>query len=237
MAIKNTALGGTDWANDEEVDATDLNDTFDAALSKIQTLSAFWLNSDLYDVYDDFDSYSTGTFSTNSKWDISNSTTGTATATTTIEASTFAGGSNQEMKMFSSSNNAFSSGGSNLAKSIDLTADTHKFFRVFCSYSGSGSDQPGTAYLRISFDGGSTYHNIFTYNLNDDSGLGVTSSVLVVAKGSDEYDCYIGGKMVQNLTDASFEIWINSSCGTSGIQTRSLSTYIDDVRESKGIIS
>ena len=53
MAIKNTAIGGTDWTQ-ERLKAEDLNDTFDAMASKVNTLSAFWLNSDLYDVYDNF---------------------------------------------------------------------------------------------------------------------------------------------------------------------------------------
>ena len=30
MAVKNTLLGGTDWADGESVMAEDLNDTFDA---------------------------------------------------------------------------------------------------------------------------------------------------------------------------------------------------------------
>ena len=59
MAIKNTNLGGTDWAFEESpVAAADLNDTFDAAVVALRTNPAFWLNSDTYDVYDDFNSYS-----------------------------------------------------------------------------------------------------------------------------------------------------------------------------------
>jgi hypothetical protein len=56
MVIKNTTLGGTDWTQ-ERIKAEDLNDTFNAMASKVNTLSAFWLNSELYDVYDDFESF------------------------------------------------------------------------------------------------------------------------------------------------------------------------------------
>ena len=71
MAIKNTNLGGTDWVTDETLYSADLNDTFDAAFEKIQTISNFWLNSDLYSVYDDMESYSIGAFTTNAKWSVS----------------------------------------------------------------------------------------------------------------------------------------------------------------------
>lgn len=39
MAIKNTALGGTDWADEEVVTHTDINDTFDATVIKRKVFS------------------------------------------------------------------------------------------------------------------------------------------------------------------------------------------------------
>lgn len=51
MAVKNTNLGGTDWAFKDNLESQDLNDTFNALTEKIQTLSAFWLNPDLSQPY------------------------------------------------------------------------------------------------------------------------------------------------------------------------------------------
>lgn len=215
MAIKNTLLGGTDWVDNEAPSAEDLNDTIDAAVTKIQTLSAFWLNSDLYDVYDDFESYGTGAFSSNSEWTVSNCE---------IAASTNAGGSGQELVVSAAASDTAT------AEAINLVADSHTFMRV---YSSIGSGAFGDT--DVSFDGGSTYNTLLRADNDDAQNVGqALTTIYTVAKGSDEYDCYIGGKMVDNVTDATFTILIRSTnddpaSGTSNV-------YVDDVRQSKSTI-
>ena len=118
MAIRNASLGGSDWGN-EELTSTDLNDTFDAVVNKVQTLSAFWLNSDLYDVYDDFDSYSTGAFTTNTNWTVSLSQTGYEIAYANISNTQNAGGSTNELHLYTG--RTFSNSGSSTSNSTAYT--------------------------------------------------------------------------------------------------------------------
>lgn len=234
MAIKNTALGGTDWTNEEAPSATDLNDTIDAAVNKIQTLSAFWLNSDLYDVYDDFDSETTGALSTNSRWEI-------ASGGVSVVESTNAGGSNKEVYINASRTSGSPGTTERTFNSLDLDANKHTFFRIYHSVYRQSDGSYSDTDVRISIDGGSNYDQIAEYQ----GGIsGVTfnfrSNVLIVANGSDQHSLYINGKFIRQVTNATFQIML--SCRvvqTTGgsTQTGHARAYIDDVRQSKSTIS
>jgi len=85
MAIRNIELGGaSDWSDGQVLDDDDLNDTFDAVSDRSQSLSAFWLNTDLYAVWDDFEDETLGTYTTDTEWTITITTAG-ATATGTAD--------------------------------------------------------------------------------------------------------------------------------------------------------
>jgi len=228
MAIRNNSLGGTDWGN-EGLTYTDLNDTFDAATSKIQSLSAFWLNDELYDVYDDFDSYSTGAFTGNTKW----STSGDID----IVNSQNAGGTTNEVriKAYQFANGSDTSS----ITSLDLDNNKHTYFRLYSSW-GLSNDNFSDHEVRIIINGS-------TYKIFDNSfpGAGSThisgnlkSDVLIIAKGSNIYDIYLGGKKVGNdvtITDLEIEIenYVNAGGSSSNL---TLNTYIDDIRQSKSVI-
>lgn len=227
MAIKNTLLGGTDWTTSSQLNAADLNDTMDAAANYIKTLSTFYLNSFLYSVYDDFESYSVGAFTTNSLWDVSSS--GSGTFTTEIVSGTSAGGSGKELQSTSASTSGGQSGYT-LVKAIALSANKHTFIRLYCSLSSSGAANAHTSSVQISFDRGSTYHDAANSSTPDDYSFFALSQIMTVATGSNNYDCYIGGKRVQQVSDATFQIWFRAdrSNSQSGTQAR---FAIDDVRQ------
>ncbi|HEY9705824.1 MAG TPA: hypothetical protein V6C58_25535 [Allocoleopsis sp.] len=235
MAIKNTLLGGTDWTGTDYLTATDLNDTMNAMANEVMTLKTFWMHSMLRSTYDDFESYTTNnTISASSLW--TSSTSGDITSNTfTCRASTNAGGTSKEGEITASrSNVGGSTSGTYTIKAIGLTANKHKFFKIYSTCSGNVSG--GVATSRISFDGGSTTHDLLSISGN--VGISALNTVMVIATGSNAYDCYIAGKKVQTLTDATFEIWLQvyvSNSSGLGAQP-SVTMYIDDFYESAGTV-
>jgi len=232
MAIKNTLLGGTDWTSSDYPTAQDMNDTMDAAANLIKTSPCFWLNTELYDVYDDFNSYSTGAFTTNSLWNISE--TGQESGfnlTQEIQTTQLAGGTTQELMLEINRSSQGAGPGYIYAKAINLTANRHTFIKTYSRFDFGGGAGSTSGHTSVSFDGGTTYHTLYAVVISDDSDGNTLNQVFVVAKGSDEYDCYVGGKMVQNLTDASFEVWIR--CVMGGYMNGNGYLAIDDVRQSK----
>lgn len=223
----------------EVVKAVDINDTFDALVNKVQTLTAFWLNDELYDVYDDFESYSVGAFSSNAKWDVNIINGGSAD----IVLSTVSGGTSKELRFGRTTSSSSDTGDTSgaILKMIDYPSNKHAFMRVALGGSTSG---PSGGVLEhrvrteVSFNKGTNYDDAL--NFSSSSGtLGSSSgftTIHVVAKGSDQYDCFIGGKLVRTVTDGSFEIWIRGTLGRIS-NVSSSQTYIDDVRVSKGVVS
>lgn len=231
MAIRNDNLGGTDWTSGENnLKADDLNDTFDAAVDVLQQSPCFYLTSTLYDVYDDFNSDTPTDPPDVSKWtvtpDLDTANSGTCTVTNTQNA----GGTTNELTVTITKTGAGTPRRSyEWAKAIALTADRHTWMRV--AYRISDTSSSGSSYPVVSFDGGSTIHPLVS--VGDETKMSLSyNNILVVAKGSDEYDCYIGGKLIQNVTDSSFEIWLSptTNYGVSGVYSY---LYIDDVRQSK----
>jgi hypothetical protein len=232
MAIKNTALGGTNWAG-EELKAVDLNDTFNAAVSKIQSLSAFWLNTDLYDVFDDFESYSVGNFATGVKWTLTTSGSG---SNATIVSSTNSGGSGKELKLLGDLSNANDQ--TVTVYSNTLSNNKHTFVRC---YSNLFTTRAATTSFTVSIDG-TNYFTVASCSAVDIASAIVenansTSLIFVVAKGSDVYDLYIGGKNVQaDVNVANLEIYFRLSYDyISATASRTPAVYIDDVRQAKSI--
>lgn len=234
MAIKNDLLGGTDWV-DEGLVYTDLNDTFDAVVEKIQSLSAFWLNSDLYDEYENFNSYSTGAFTTNTDWDVT--LTGTY-AYSDIVASSNAGGTTNELRVGVQTRKG-TGNKSAVVKSKTIDSNKHTFCRLYGSMAAYKDD---TTTYSISFDNGTTWYTVGSItapNITNASATGTfTSDMLVIAKGSDSYDIYIGGKKVgSNVSIAAPQIGFKVDCGyTDTSDGTSTYMYVDDIRQAKSEI-
>jgi hypothetical protein len=247
MAIRNTNLGGaTNWTDPEVLYSADLNDTITAMANWAKTLTAFWLNADLRTLFDDFSGYTTDAAVPGTKWTLTTSTTGgDRTPTFITRGSTNAGGTNKEGELDCSNTYGASRSCTGSVKTVGLTANKHKYMKIYTSIShASGSSAPTTVgYLKVSFDKDST-----TTTINIDGGdsnsqvttqvASILTSITVIAKGSNQYDCYVGGKLVQTVTDASFEIRLNAysqiANASNGLQTNK--TYITDVYESSGSV-
>lgn len=208
--------------------STELNATFDAAVNKIKNLSAFWLNSYLYSIYDDFESYSVGAFTTNSKWTVTTHVDGGGpTATCTISSSTTAGGSGKEVVLSVSSSNT--NGSYSILSTLLKAANKH--FRIKCAYNINAINA-NTGGIGIFFTIGSqSYYEIDRLEYNGvRNGL---LDILVVAKGSNAYDVYTAGKKVfSNVTEATPTLYfkVSSNGGSAGTSAQ---MYLDDAYESQ----
>ena len=236
MAIRNVGLGGaTDWSNGEILEAPDLNDTFDAGTSKIQTLTAFWLNPDLYDVYDDFESYSIGAFTTNAKWLVEDIIGGSGGSSSAIEItnSTNAGGSGKELYIRAQANLSGTSRTRDVRLTTqDLPKNHHFFGRVMTQVIQSRF--ASNAVVQFA---GQTMDFGFGQDVQH-TGLGPRyHNFNVIAKGNDLYDVYLGGRRVLNNHSNPSGQWTfrvyavgNSSNGHEWV------TYLDDIRVSKSAV-
>ena len=226
MAIKNTELGGTDWAPGEFLNSTDLNDTFDAAYAYLQKLSNFWLNSDLYDAYDDFESYSLGAFTTNSKWTVG-SVTGDGTVTI-VSDDTPTGSTSKVLQLDIGDGDTSAS---NVTVNTILLAD-NKHKHIKCALKSSQNSSSGSEWGNIAVKLGSSGTE---YNLLEESPEGNNSilselyfDVSVVAKGSGDYDLYFGGRLMEaGISEADPQLYFIVST-----QFNQTIFQIDDVVES-----
>lgn len=231
MAIRNTAMGGTDWtAGELGLNSADLNDTFDAAFSKIQTLTMFWMNSDLSTVYDDFDSYPVGAFTTNSLWTVSTVAYTNGIATSSIASSTTAGGSSKELVLVAKGEDGGLARNSTVTvNTIGLSDDTHKYVRVAWSITAANNG----CSLEINF-GSQTYTVIITGKDIDETQY---FDIKVIALGSNNYDVYVGGKKIySNVNEADPQIYFRVTGGGAGSSVSTITVYIDDVIESSGSV-
>jgi len=222
LAIKNTNLGGTDWAADEKLASADLNDTFDAAYNVLQTLSTFWLNSDLYSEYENFNSESTGAISSNTNW--------TFSGTTSIVESTNAGGETKELYIHAASTGAANS----YAETKLLDDNRHTFCRVYAQVRATGSITD--ANVQAGFAKDSNYYNIITI-ASSGSGqyISCLSCIHVINTGDGAYDLYIGGKKVASYSGVSAsdaQLQIRCDVDGGGGDTAQAIAYIDDIRQS-----
>lgn len=232
MAIKNTLLGGTDWTSSDNCSYADLNDTFDALFEFCAGQAVWYLNSNLYDVYDDFDSYSTGTFSTNTDWEIIKGGESGVTETAEIVESTNAGGSTKELKLTVQGDENYNNNATVTAKTINLPANKSFFCRIYAKLFHVVADDSSWARLRIGLGNATA---ITVMESKNDFGVGTYAflSVLVVAKGSNTYDVYVGGKkIISGTVQANPQLSIIAyGEGRSGEGCANI--YIDDVRSSK----
>jgi len=192
----------------------------------------WYLSSTYYDVYDDFDSYSTGTFATNSKWDIATVNTGQCN----ITASTTAGGTTNELQMYQ----AVSAGGSAPEISAIANAMTDNlsvWARLWIwQVKGSGYNNiVRTSYAYVTVDGGTTWTTIYTGGVYSNLNVKTALQVLIVALGDDKYDVYCGGKKLASEQTASpLEFGVRFLGVNTTFSTGYAYMYMDDVRQLKG---
>lgn len=200
--------------------------------------TAFWLDSNQYTVYDDFDSYSTGTFSSNSNWTISSANQANAY----ITASNNAGGSTNELDLRINSNNA--SNNTITATSLLIPSNRHIFARCAAIY-GNWPDDGFNPDLQISIGNATDGYTII---IDKFDGWFVNGSVeipndyfdvFIVAKGSNTYDAYWGGKKVQsNLSlPNGCQLRFYLKIDTVSVANYTSHLYVDDVRYSNNEVS
>lgn len=221
MAIR-VISGGSDFTDDEVIKSADVNDTIDELYNLAANNPAFWLNSNFYDVYDDFESYGTGTFTTNSKWTVS--------GTASIVTSTNAGGTGDECRLGTNTTQT------HYIESKTLSVDKHKFFRLGFANGTKGSASNNVT-LTISVTlGGSTASVLVVDGADNTTITSGGICVLIVALGSDQYDVYAGGKKIISAVtdiDPQIRITFNQQQVTN---TDTTYLYVDDVVESKNTI-
>lgn len=235
MAIRNTNLGGTDWGN-EGLTFTDLNDTFDAAVTKIQSLSAFWLNSDLYDDYENFDSESTGSFTGNTKVTINTNAATGWTVQASITNTQNAGGATNELRLHADHDGG--TGADGAYTEVEATALAENKHTFGALYGFASSDVADAFKYQISIDG-STYYDFGEVNDRPDD-IWFLTNFLVIAKGSNQYDLYVGRKqLASSVTVADLKVYIRiyASQSEGSAAAASYDLYIDDIRQSKSTIS
>lgn len=231
-------MGGTDWLSTDSALYNDLNDTFDAVYKATTTLTAFWLNDFLYDVYDDFDSYSTGSFTTNTKWNIATSSEAPdANGFADIQTSTI-NTSGKELKLTSRGE---ASGGPYEGKviltSLLLGANKHTFLKIKNTI---GQTTESTDAISTIIEVGNTTDGWTIVKQIDNESLSTYQSkgsefeleLKIFAKGDNDYDVYCDlipttvnlttalQIRITNLTDVDSDTILNT-------------TIIDDVRQSK----
>ncbi len=228
-------MGGTYGATSNNLSSTDLNDTFDKAFNYIRTLTFFWLNSDLYSVYDDFESYSVGNMATNTNWTVTITPAAAGgTHTCAVASSTTAGGSGKELVLTAQ---PAQSGGSTQIGTVKIAsklipANSHIFARVALHDGSNHNAAPGSEYY-FSLNG-TTWYSFLGGNNNMPYSWILYAEVKVIAKGSDNYDMYVGGyKMASNVNVPSAQLYIKlistTVAGYSGVGY----LYLDDVRISQ----
>ena len=237
MAIKNTKLGGTDWAIGDNIKAADMNDTVNALVDKVQSLSNFWLNSFLSDTYDDFSSYSVGTFTTNSKWNI---TLGKSIPETNpraeIVSATTAGGTGKELQLIANTTGYGSSvkTSSATATTLSLVANRHTYCKLALDLNKNSSAYYArqTVQFGNATDGWST---VFTRNgATNTSNIGqILTSVLVVARGGNLYDVYYAGKLMLSSVSKPNGAQLSFTAADEGDRDEDFGLYLGQVFQSK----
>jgi hypothetical protein len=240
MAVKNTLLGGTNWATKEFFRSQDLNDTFDAAVNKVRTLTAFWLNDELYDVYDDFESYTAGDFTTNSNWTVSLSTTLLGQATASIGTSnSVTGTSNKILTITARGDAGVSTGGSAtvVLTSLQIPNNKHVYIPIvkggFVSTTGSPSN-PQEIQIKL---GTGSYIDVFMAPGTNERHRGdVPTYFLIIYKGGNLFDIYYGPRKIAtnySSTTSNFQIRIYGN----GVNGTNQNLKIGDILLSKGTVN
>lgn len=246
MTIRTTTLGGTDWTSAEDLTSADLNDTINEMANYAKTLSGFWKNANLYTVFDDFESYTSGVAVPATKWTYTDDPTYSSDTSFTTETSTIAAGTDGGTKEGLLSATGPDSDISHIATALvytnGLTANAHTHCHVAVKFNGTLASGSSYKQAHISFDGGTNWDVLLSSSSSYDSGTPIDVGpiifeILVIAQGSNEYDCYINGKFIRTVTDASFELGfrVKSANNNNDSNTTAL-MYIDNVYQSQGIV-
>jgi len=166
------------------------------SVAKIGDVAAFWLDSDRYDVYDDFESYSVGAFTSNTKW------TASSTGSTISEVS-----GDKQINLQASYSGTSAGNTSETLFSETLSQNKHAFFDIFANLVFANNGGNNVVYTQVDIGDG-TPITIFSNTIGGDfTNNSITfytySSLFIVSLGSNNYDVYLGGKKVKSNVNIS----------------------------------
>ncbi len=191
------------------------------AVSDLGSSTPWFLDSNAYDVYDDFESYSLGAFADNAKWTHTGVNVSAGAYSATIVNSGYPGDATKQLanRTYFSSNAKVSSSASLITKIINLSTNKHTYIPLYIAFDNYGEDgMSSTVY--VSFDKGTNYDLCVRMSKSSSSIIqevvvNCYSNILVIAKGSNQYDCYVNGNLFRTITDASFQIWVRQTVGST----------------------
>ena len=189
--------------------------------------AVWYIDSNSYDVYDDFESYSTGAFVTNTDW-----TVVTNGPTAEVVSSTVTGGTGNCLKVIC--NTALVSKSITIT-SLTLPAQKSCYAKLAIGYGATGGSGGSTsASISIGLVGATGVISNATANSNPGSYYSTSTSLLVIYKGDDKYDVYIGGKKIAtDLVDATPQILISGTTNGFTGEGINVTVYVDDIVMSK----
>lgn len=214
--------------------ASDANDTFDALYDLVASNPAFWLNSSLNDVTEDFESYSTGTFTTTGDWTvtITNGGSGNYAGICEIRDDESAIATNKELYLRArvTASPPFALGNNTVEANLDVDPNKHYHFLVQHSAS---ENSDGSRIMRARIRCFGTYITLMN---TTEPQSGQTEEILIVALGSDNYDVYVNGvKELSNITATEdvlrFEAFVNQTSSQGG-RTVTANLYVDTIQQS-----
>ena len=204
---------------------------------RAELLCTFWLDSNYYDLFDDFESYDLGAFVTNTKWTISLTTESGAAGYANIIAATI-NVSGQELEI--SSKGEATGGpyeGTATATTKTLASNKHTFVKYKYITSATGVAD-NSASSRISVGNGTQgFTEVVSSIISGASGDQKTGNgiIFIEAVGGNEYNVYVG-YTVTNLALADgcqLRFYSQRDCDTDDLGY----VYVDDLRQSKVTIT
>lgn len=202
----------------------DLNDTFDEIFEQA-SLNVWYLNSNFYTAYEDWESYSVGAFTTNSDWTVTLSASLASCEIVTGKNLYLVGGS------LTSTSTSFSA----VITSETLVSDKHTYIPL--TY--NASIESGSVGVTLTF-GTESAQSIISYSGGGNSGstsVTVNTQILIIAKGSDVYDVYIGyNKVLSGVTQVDPQVAITIS-GNTGSRGSTGNVTIYDILQSTYTVS
>ena len=220
----------------EIVSSKDLNDTFNGIHDFAISNTVWWMNSNFYDVYDDFSSYTVGNAIVDAtKYDTSTTGSG-GTRVFDCQTNNSPGGSAQNAR-FRHAGGASGSPTTYLLKIINLSQNVHKHMKIRLILSHAAFSTI-TNTIAVSFNKGTNYDTLLTTTSGSFlSGIDVSTHIHMIAKSSNEYDCYVGSRLYRSVTDSSPEIWLRTTNSGTNEGSNVMEVRLNDIFENKYEVS
>ena len=186
---------------------------------------AFWLDSDLYEIYDDPNNYDTDTFTSNDKWE----TGGDGSKNIVESTNSVNAGKEFRLRINNHVNSTLTT--------KELKKNKHTFFTCVATQSTTGGSNLPDSRTRIVFGGSFNIARSGFSQQNRGGDYRATAGVSIIAKGNDLYDVYIGTKILgENVENTSGQLTIiQENVGT--IAPKTMYTFFGIIYQSKAQVN